>query len=171
MLNLLQAIATDAREPIGLDNPLRQVIINTHSPAVVGQVPDDSLLVAELKEMVRAKQHFKRACVTDLGFDSIMLMDLAVGLELAFPGLKLRQDTLTPQVTVADLAQAVAHHAQPGQEAAASTRTADAEPAITLVDLSEFASALEPTPVENTRCPPPSRRSSSTSSDSSFRTN
>ena len=66
MLNLLQAIATDAREPIGLDNPLRQVIINTHSPAVVGQVPDDSLLVAELKEMVRAKQHFKRACFSYL---------------------------------------------------------------------------------------------------------
>ncbi|MEC4817494.1 MAG: hypothetical protein SAK29_30125 [Scytonema sp. PMC 1069.18] len=37
-----------------------QVIVNTHSPAVVMQVPDDSLLVAELKEMVRLGQRFKR---------------------------------------------------------------------------------------------------------------
>jgi hypothetical protein len=34
---------------VGLDNPLRQVIINTHSPAVVGQVKDEDLLVAEIK--------------------------------------------------------------------------------------------------------------------------
>jgi hypothetical protein len=62
MLDLLQDIATDVREPLGLDNPLRQVIINTHSPAVVGQVLDDSLLVAELKETVHADRYFKRAC-------------------------------------------------------------------------------------------------------------
>lgn len=51
MLRLLEDIPTDVREPVGPDNPLRQVIINTHSPAVVTQVPDDSLLVAELKEI------------------------------------------------------------------------------------------------------------------------
>lgn len=50
ILSLLQNIATDVYKPIGEDNPLRQVIVNTHSPAVVNQVPDDSLLVAELKE-------------------------------------------------------------------------------------------------------------------------
>ena len=37
---------------MGDDNPLRQVIVNTHSPAVVYQVPEDSLLVAESKETV-----------------------------------------------------------------------------------------------------------------------
>jgi hypothetical protein len=37
------------------------MIINTHSPAVVAQVPDDSLLVAELRETVRNGQQFKRA--------------------------------------------------------------------------------------------------------------
>lgn len=52
MLKLLQDIATDVNEALGPDNPLRQVIINTHSPAVVSQVPDDSLLVAESKEIV-----------------------------------------------------------------------------------------------------------------------
>lgn len=68
MLRLLQDIAVDPTEPIGSDNPLRQVIINTHSPAVVGQVPEDSLIVAELKEMVVANQRFKRlslSCLTD----------------------------------------------------------------------------------------------------------
>lgn len=62
ILQLLQDIATDTNEPIGLDNPLRQVIINTHSPAVVMQVPEDSLLVAELRETVRSGQRFKRVC-------------------------------------------------------------------------------------------------------------
>jgi predicted ATPase len=62
ILQLLQDIAVDTNEEIGLDNPLRQVIINTHSPAVVQQIPDDSLLVAELKETVRDGQRFKRVC-------------------------------------------------------------------------------------------------------------
>lgn len=60
MLRLLQDIATDVDEPVGPDNPLRQVIINTHSPAVVSEVPDDSLIVAELKETVRSGQRFQR---------------------------------------------------------------------------------------------------------------
>ena len=51
MLNLLKDIAMDTEESVGPDNPLRQVIINTHSPAVVAQIPDDSLLVADSIEM------------------------------------------------------------------------------------------------------------------------
>jgi predicted ATPase len=35
MLGLLRDIVTDVSEPLGPDNPLRQVIVNTHSPAVV----------------------------------------------------------------------------------------------------------------------------------------
>ncbi|HXT41311.1 MAG TPA: AAA family ATPase [Candidatus Angelobacter sp.] len=54
MLRLLQDIATDTESPVDEDNPLRQVIINTHSPSVVLQTPEDSLLVAELAEGVRA---------------------------------------------------------------------------------------------------------------------
>lgn len=60
ILDLLQYIATDTEEEIGPDNPLRQVIINTHSPAVVQQVPEDSLVVAELKDTFRKGKHFKR---------------------------------------------------------------------------------------------------------------
>ncbi|MFT6179045.1 MAG: putative ATPase [Akkermansiaceae bacterium] len=46
IIRLLQDIATDPHEPADEDNPLRQVIINTHSPSVVRIVPDDSLLLA-----------------------------------------------------------------------------------------------------------------------------
>ncbi len=66
MLRLLQDIATDVEEEVSADNPLRQVIVNTHSPTVVGQIPDDSLLVAELKETVRSGQQFKRVCFSCL---------------------------------------------------------------------------------------------------------
>jgi predicted ATPase len=66
MLRLLQDIATDVTEPISADNPLRQVIINTHSPSVVAEVPENSLLVAELKETVRSGQRFNRATFSAL---------------------------------------------------------------------------------------------------------
>ena len=66
MLRLLQDIATDTNEQIGADNPLRQVIINTHSPAVVMEVPEDSLLVAEAKETVEGGKRFKRVCFSGL---------------------------------------------------------------------------------------------------------
>jgi predicted ATPase len=59
ILKLLQSFATDVNEPVDIDNPLRQVIINTHSPAVVLQVPDDSLVIAELKEIVNNHKRYK----------------------------------------------------------------------------------------------------------------
>lgn len=68
MLSLLQDIATDTQEPVDGGNPLRQVIVNTHSPAVVSQVPEDSLLVAESKEMVKGEELFDRlscSCLPD----------------------------------------------------------------------------------------------------------
>ncbi len=55
MLQLLQDIASDSDDPIGPDNPSRQVIINTHSPSVVQQVPEDCLLIAEWNEMLYEK--------------------------------------------------------------------------------------------------------------------
>jgi predicted ATPase len=50
MLQLLQDLAVDPEESVGPDNPLRQVIVNTHSPSVVAEVPDDSLLVAQVAQ-------------------------------------------------------------------------------------------------------------------------
>ncbi len=46
MLGLLQDIVVDPALPTAEDNPLRQVIINTHSPVVVSQVPDDTMVFA-----------------------------------------------------------------------------------------------------------------------------
>ena len=46
-------------EPVGLDNPLRQVIVNTHSPSIVLQVPEDTLIVAEPKEIISAGKRLK----------------------------------------------------------------------------------------------------------------
>ncbi|MEW6664573.1 MAG: AAA family ATPase [Thermodesulfobacteriota bacterium] len=68
MLELLQDIATDPDEPVDDTNPLRQVIVNTHSPAVVSEVPDDSLLVAEITEDIQEGKRFKRvsfSCLSD----------------------------------------------------------------------------------------------------------
>ncbi|MGD1975441.1 MAG: ATP-binding protein, partial [Desulfobacterales bacterium] len=68
MLQLLQDIGIDPAEPVDETNPLRQVIVNTHSPAVVSEVPDDSLLVAETKEDIRDGQRFKKvsfSCLSD----------------------------------------------------------------------------------------------------------
>ena len=47
MVNLLGDIAMDAHFPLQPENPLRQVVINTHSPACALEVPEDSLLIAE----------------------------------------------------------------------------------------------------------------------------
>lgn len=58
ILRLLQDIATDSDEPVGPENPLRQVIINTHSPMVVAAVPDESLLLARNVETVSNKRRF-----------------------------------------------------------------------------------------------------------------
>ena len=62
ILQLLRDIAVDVSEPAGPDNPLRQVIINTHSPAVLQQVPEDSVVFVKLMEFVNGpKQFFKEA--------------------------------------------------------------------------------------------------------------
>ncbi len=59
MIKLLRDIATDVNEPVNEYNPLSQVIVNTHSPAVVQQVPDDALLVAEAREFISEGRRFK----------------------------------------------------------------------------------------------------------------
>ena len=61
MLRLLEDIPADTGEQAGADNPLRQVIINTHSPSVVGQVPDESLLMADLRLRDSGHGEFREA--------------------------------------------------------------------------------------------------------------
>lgn len=66
MLNLLRDIATDPEEPLDESNPLRQVIVNTHSPAVVLEVPEDTLLVVEAREDLLNGGRLRRAVFSHL---------------------------------------------------------------------------------------------------------
>ena len=69
IIELLRDTVTDVNEPVGPDNPLRQVIVNTHSPAVVLQVPQDTILAAEPKESISSEgQRFsgvRFSCLSD----------------------------------------------------------------------------------------------------------
>lgn len=69
ILDLLRDIAADTRLPAGPDNPLRQVIVNTHSPSVFQQVADDSVLFVKAVGAMDGTGHiFKRAefcCLAD----------------------------------------------------------------------------------------------------------
>ncbi len=58
ILQLLKDIAVDTEEPVGLDNPLRQIIVNTHSPSVVSQVLDDDLLCGRVSGLHAGHQTF-----------------------------------------------------------------------------------------------------------------
>jgi predicted ATPase len=51
MLNLLRDLAVDPMEAPGADNPVRQVIVNTHSPVVVQVVAPDDLLFATSRSL------------------------------------------------------------------------------------------------------------------------
>jgi predicted ATPase len=61
IIRLLRYIAVDTHWPVGPDNLLRQVIINTHSPEVVLQVPEESVVVAEQRESFLGDQAFRCA--------------------------------------------------------------------------------------------------------------
>lgn len=55
MLKLLRDMAVDVDEPVGDDNPLRQVIVSTHSPIVVGHTALDDLLFADHRDIPKAE--------------------------------------------------------------------------------------------------------------------
>ncbi len=69
ILRLLRDIAVDASEPAGPENPLRQVIVNTHAPAVFQEVPDDSVVFVKTQEAMDQQKHlFRNAhfyCLSD----------------------------------------------------------------------------------------------------------
>lgn len=53
MIALLQDLAVDVGRAAGPRNPMRQVIVNTHSPSVVACVPQDALILADAIEQSR----------------------------------------------------------------------------------------------------------------------
>lgn len=50
MMRLLGDMAVDAQAPVGPQNPLRQVIVSTHSPVVTAAADPADVLYAEAKE-------------------------------------------------------------------------------------------------------------------------
>ena len=56
ILNLLRSMVVDTDEPVDEDNPLKQVIINTHSPAVVSALEIDDLIIVSTLRRAGAKQ-------------------------------------------------------------------------------------------------------------------
>ncbi|WP_180542161.1 AAA family ATPase [Nevskia soli] len=77
MIQLLRDLTTDVENNDVEDGTraLRQVIINTHSPSVVMQVPDDSLLVAELVDAVhdgRRSRVLQLRCLADTWRDKVL---------------------------------------------------------------------------------------------------
>lgn len=60
MLALLQDIAVDTGYAVGSGNPLRQVVVNTHSPGVLNEVYEGSLLGAVAEEVSTARGLVRR---------------------------------------------------------------------------------------------------------------
>jgi len=52
MLKLLTQMAVDVSDSVDDSNPLRQIIVNTHSPGFVGEVIEDTLIAIENKEIM-----------------------------------------------------------------------------------------------------------------------
>lgn len=87
LLRLLQDIATDMTEPVGPDNPFRQVIINTHSPEVVREVPEGSLLMAVISYALREGREYpvvRFQCLKDTWREAAGERPVAMGKLLSY---------------------------------------------------------------------------------------
>ena len=113
ILELLCDIAADTRGPIGPDNPLRQVIVNTHSPAVFQQVPDDNVLFVKAVEAMDGAGHFfKKAqfcCLPDTwriraseGSNVVVRGDLLAYLNPVLPKDRLEETDVKRRQRVVD---------------------------------------------------------------------
>jgi predicted ATPase len=54
IVELLKGMVVDISEPVGEDNPMRQIIINTHSPAVIKNLEISDLVIATPVRLGRA---------------------------------------------------------------------------------------------------------------------
>lgn len=64
MLRLLEDIAVDPNLALSDENPLRQVLVNTHSPVVVRHVHVNDLLYIKEQHAVRGNRRFRTAMIT-----------------------------------------------------------------------------------------------------------
>jgi predicted ATPase len=88
MVSLLKDIAVDPAEKIGPDNPLRQVIVNTHSPVVFKHIRPDDLVFLEAVEALQDKARGK---VT-----TVRLPQNSWRMSLTDAGIKLPPGKLRP---------------------------------------------------------------------------
>lgn len=69
ILELLADLAVDPEYAVDADNPLRQVIVNTHSPPVFRQVPEDSVVFVKMSKLKDANARVCRGsrfhCLSD----------------------------------------------------------------------------------------------------------
>jgi hypothetical protein len=89
MLRLLGDIATDPNEPADETNPLRQVIVNTHSPSVVMAVPEESVLLARPVNALREGRRFSKVEFACLPGDwrnkgTVRCQEIAIGEMLSY---------------------------------------------------------------------------------------
>ncbi|UOV01496.1 AAA family ATPase [Pseudoxanthomonas mexicana] len=105
MLDLLYRIASDADSEISFDNPLRQVIISTHSPAVVKHLDRDDVVFAVSESLVVANRRVRS--VKFLGLPDSWRAKLGIGaisdgIAISYlKGLPLNSSPSTPERTVA----------------------------------------------------------------------
>ena len=64
MLRLLRDIAVDSTLAVDVSNPLRQVIVNTHSPVVVHCVPPEDRIYIKEQNVVRGSSRARLALIT-----------------------------------------------------------------------------------------------------------
>ncbi len=92
IIKLLQRIPVDPTEEDTEENTLRQVIINTHSPRVIQEVPENSLVYVKLVERIKEEVRYKCASVSALP-DTWRtagegdMEELAIGNMLSYLGL------------------------------------------------------------------------------------
>jgi predicted ATPase len=63
MVRLLYDLAADPVDPVGEDNPLRQVVVNSHSPLVYSEVDPNDLVFLEFVDVVRGAVRGRAAVV------------------------------------------------------------------------------------------------------------
>ncbi|MEM9835287.1 MAG: AAA family ATPase [Bacteroidota bacterium] len=66
IIDLLRNIPVDPFDDEIEYNPLRQVVVNTHSPGVIVEIPDSSLVYVESREFVKGGKRFKGTTIRAL---------------------------------------------------------------------------------------------------------
>ena len=66
ILEILKDMAVDIDQPVDSENRLRQVLINTHSPGVVGNVPPESLVIATPQTIIAKQGNYSATKLSSL---------------------------------------------------------------------------------------------------------